>query len=162
MKWRCERETTKGFVRSVLCMSRREWWRLVRAAIDDNSTVEDFICAAVRSRLNEMETPWVYPPASVDPRPGFVYLMSADGLTKIGRSVNPERRSKSSDVRAALLFKIKTPDMVWAEAYLHDVFESFQVHGEWYSLGRRQINSVLEHHRRVVENPPFSYPGGVR
>jgi rRNA maturation endonuclease Nob1 len=138
-----ERKTTKGFLRCGLKLSRREWWRLVRAAFDAGVTVESFIADAVRGRLDEVGATWVYPPISPHPKPGYVYAMASGGLCKLGRSVNPEIRSRASDVNAALLFKMPTSDMVWAEAYLHDVYEPWHVHGEWYRLSKAQIKGVL-------------------
>jgi len=139
-----ERQTTKGFLRSNLHFSRREWWRLVRAAYDAGSTVEEFAADSIRLRLDEVGATWVYPPVSRNPKPGYVYAMASGGLCKLGRSVNPEIRSRASDVNAALLFKMPTPDMVWAEAYLHDVYEPWHVHGEWYRLSKKQIKGVLK------------------
>jgi len=148
-----ERETTKGFLRCNLKLSRREWWRLVRASYDAGVTVEDFAADAIRFQMDEAGAIWVYPPLSRSPKPGFVYAMASGGLCKLGRSINPEIRSRASDVNAALLFKMPTPDMVWAEAYLHDIYEPWHVHGEWYRLSKRQVQGVLKL-APVLANPP--------
>lgn len=148
-----ERKTTKGFARCGLRLSRREWWRLVRAAYDAGETVEEFVATSVRTRLDAIDATWVYPPVSHRPKAGYVYAMASGGLCKLGRSVNPEIRSRATDVNAALLFKMPTPDMVWAEAYLHDVYEPWHVHGEWYRLSKKQIKGVLKLAPELA-NPP--------
>lgn len=65
----------------------------------------------------------------------------ADGLHKIGLSANPEQRAKQ--VRAALLWQVRTGNMLWLERYLHVAFADCHVHGEWFSLPDDAVNMLL-------------------
>jgi len=135
--------------------SRREWWRLVHAANLAGISVEEFVCECVLDKLDKLDAPWAYPPRSKNPRSGYVYAMARRGLTKLGLSVDPEVRSRA--VGAALLFKLWTADMRWAESFLHDRFEAFQVHGEWYRLTRAHLDEILSL-AKTIEKPPAPLP----
>lgn len=82
-----------------------------------------------------------------------VYLMgrSVDGLVKIGRSDNPERRL--GEIRHAegndgieLLHVIKTCESPNLEAQMHAIFRGRWVRGEWFNLD----DSTVEQVRRIA------------
>lgn len=78
---------------------------------------------------------------------GFVYLIRAEnGLTKIGRSLDPPRRLIDLDISAVeieLLHQIQTDDMVWLEGYLHGRYDACHKRKEWFDLTTEDISELL-------------------
>ncbi len=74
----------------------------------------------------------------------FLYLMRhSNGLTKIGKSVNPRAREKTlqaEDPRLRLIFKAK--DCGHLERELHDRFSSLRKRGEWFDLSEDQVRWI--------------------
>lgn len=79
-----------------------------------------------------------------DEKPTYLYLMRhSNGLTKIGRSVNPKTREKTlqaEDPRLRLIFKAK--DCGWLEKEIHDRFADRRKRGEWFDLTEDQVRWI--------------------
>lgn len=88
----------------------------------------------------------------VDPRQQYVYLISWQGLYKIGCSVEPKQRltglnqARFPFIRpAVLLHKVKTKNMVFAEKYLHTRFDSYRIERpwrEWFNLPKDSVKWI--------------------
>ena len=69
---------------------------------------------------------------------GWVYLLHAQGTNryKIGRTANPIRRyqelKKQSPYPLTILQSFQTMNMVLDEKYLHELFNKYKAHGEWF------------------------------
>jgi hypothetical protein len=78
---------------------------------------------------------------------GYVYLASAGNLTKVGRSINPQKRVKELDspngAEIKLLHTIPTADMVYLENAIHSLYRDKQVSGEWFTLKDQDISTIL-------------------
>lgn len=77
----------------------------------------------------------------------YVYLMEdlRNGLIKIGRSQNPEKREKTLQSEAptvAMRFAIPADDSL--EAQLHEKYDEFRKRGEWFILSPGQIREILD------------------
>lgn len=81
---------------------------------------------------------------------GYVYLMRADDMCKIGCATDPLRRLR--DIQGAtpqhvtLVHTIETDNMIRLEAALHSAFEHRRIRGEWFqlTLGDVQAFSAVE------------------
>lgn len=72
----------------------------------------------------------------------FVYLMEAAGLVKIGKAHNPKKRLRqlqNCPVQVQLLHQIETDCMSWLESYLHSLYATCRVQGEWFRLSASDI-----------------------
>lgn len=80
-------------------------------------------------------------------RPGLVYLLRGGGYCKIGLSEHVEQRLEQISPKlpfpVKLIHAIKTNDMVWLESYLHSVFSSRHVNGEWFELDEEEIRWLM-------------------
>ena len=79
-----------------------------------------------------------------DEKSDYLYLMRhSNGLTKIGRSVNPRTREKTlqaEDPRLRLIFKAK--DCGYLERGLHSRFAELRKRGEWFDLTEEQVRWI--------------------
>jgi len=95
-----------------------------------NSTVEE-----VRS-INEGRSS-----SNID----YIYLMShTNGLTKIGKSVDPrarERTLQAEDPRLEMIFY--HPSWDGLERKLHSIFADLRIRGEWFKLEDRHIDWIM-------------------
>ena len=85
----------------------------------------------------------------------FLYLMRhTNGLTKIGRAVNPEAREKTLQAEDPRLEMIFSSDGIGHyERKLHQVFADFRKRGEWFDLD--------EHHVEWIKFFFTGFPGFV-
>lgn len=77
-------------------------------------------------------------------RLGYVYVVKSDrGFYKIGRTINPENRRRTFEVKLPFeveyLALIKAFDMVELEKLLHRRFSKKRVNGEWFMLDEDDI-----------------------
>lgn len=80
-------------------------------------------------------------------KPGFVYLLKSDkGHYKIGRTVNPESRSKTFGIQLPfdVTFEclIETQNMFALEAELHARFADKRTTGEWFDLTPEDVEYI--------------------
>lgn len=79
-------------------------------------------------------------------RPGFVYLIRAGDLCKIGMTISVESRlsslQSSSSLPIELLHVIETTDMDTTETALHEKFQNKRVNGEWFNLSLEDIEYI--------------------
>jgi hypothetical protein len=77
----------------------------------------------------------------------FTYLMedTRNGLIKIGKSKNPERREKTlqSEVPSVEL-RIAVPTESDFESELHREFDHFRRRGEWFALTSAEVKTLIE------------------
>lgn len=77
---------------------------------------------------------------------GYIYIVKAGELFKIGFSKTPRKRFRSfrtgSPVPLEIVFTMKTPYYKMVEKVLHDHFALKRVHGEWFALTDRDIAYV--------------------
>lgn len=91
---------------------------------------------------------------------GVYFLRSeANGLTKIGHSVEIERRVSSlrtsSSVRLSVVGRMFTKRYVEAERFCHSALRHRRVHGEWFQLTMDDVNQVM---RDWQQNDPSAAP----
>jgi hypothetical protein len=80
---------------------------------------------------------------------GYVYLAeAADGLFKIGHTANPLRRcrtvSRDGNIAVCLVHLIGTDDRLRLEKRLHARYLPVLAWGEWYRLGRADVEFLLD------------------
>ena len=75
---------------------------------------------------------------------GYLYLMRhANGLTKIGRSVQPKAREKTLQAEDPRLEMIFCVDGVgYLEGRLHEIFADLRVRGEWFRLEESHVDWI--------------------
>lgn len=81
------------------------------------------------------------------PRHGYVYIVrSENGDYKIGRTINPNSRGKTFDVKLPLRVKfellIESPDYRGLERELHQRFASKRIDGEWFKLTPEDVEQL--------------------
>jgi hypothetical protein len=77
----------------------------------------------------------------------FTYLMedTRNGLIKIGKSKNPERREKTLQSEApSVEMRIAVPTESDFESELHGEFSHLRQRGEWFKLSSMEIKTVIE------------------
>jgi hypothetical protein len=77
----------------------------------------------------------------------FTYLMedTRNGLIKIGKSKNPERREKTLQSEApSVEMRIAVPTESDFESELHRDFSHLRRRGEWFELSSMEIKTVIE------------------
>ena len=76
--------------------------------------------------------------ASLEEKAGFIYLLKAGRMFKIGRTNSLERRSRELAIqlpeKADRIHEIKTDDTIGIERYWHDRFKTKRKNGEWFEL----------------------------
>lgn len=76
---------------------------------------------------------------------GYVYLISYEKHFKIGRTKSITKRSRQVQIElpneTILIHAILTDDPVGVEAYWHKRFSDKRGNGEWFALGKSDINS---------------------
>jgi len=80
---------------------------------------------------------------------GYVYLIKGEfGRYKIGASKNPIARLKqlriSSSQDHKLIATIREEDMYLTESDIHDIFEKYRVHSEWFELDEDAFEYFLK------------------
>lgn len=82
--------------------------------------------------------PWVPAKHEIYTDMGFVYLLQrADGLIKIGRTSEPDRRFRSLGIKFGslrILRIIRCFYPIGVESSLHYEFKDFRIEGEWFDL----------------------------
>ena len=104
-------------------------------------------------------------------KPGFIYLIHAVGTDryKIGLTTrHPEARlselnSSQSPFPLELVDWFETDNVTADEGYLHDKFDSYRVHGEWFKFDKRILPIVRREYQDDVvfslpQLPPISLP----
>lgn len=75
---------------------------------------------------------------------GYIYLLNGGGYFKIGRTTDPDRRTRDLRIqlpfRASVVHTIRADDMELAELYFHTVFQRERANGEWFSLSDKQVD----------------------
>ena len=77
----------------------------------------------------------------------FTYLMedTRNGMIKIGKSKNPERREKTLQSEApSIEMRIAVPTESDFESILHDEFDHLRRRGEWFELSSLETKNVIE------------------
>ena len=84
---------------------------------------------------------------------GFVYLGIQNGVHKIGKSKDPNRRREDITLLGPgpfkLIHEIETDDMKGVEKYWHNRFEKKWIRGEWYKLNSFDVKT-FKLWRRIV------------
>jgi len=72
------------------------------------------------------------------PTPGLIYLLKCDGIYKIGRTKNLDKRLRKYVTENPHPIEIvhtrAVADYVLAEKKIHELVETLKVRGEWYKL----------------------------
>lgn len=88
------------------------------------------------------------PAQVITDHPGFVYLIYANQLYKIGYSKNPKRRISAMQSSHALpittICVIRTETMRSLESELHKRFAAKRMSGEWFHLAEDDIAYIKE------------------
>lgn len=74
----------------------------------------------------------------------YLYLIKFQNLTKIGISINPEKRLKQLNLgkEGIVLWKKQFPSILQVEKSLHNLYEDKRVSGEWYDLTEDEIEEI--------------------
>lgn len=89
---------------------------------------------------------------------GYVYLLSCDGLHKIGLSINPLQRIRAVAPRhAELVHLIACDNPQVVESVLHRRFASKHVKGEWFNLLEHDI-ALIQSCNRLTHNDDIPEP----
>ena len=83
-------------------------------------------------------------------RSGYIYFVMADnGLVKIGRTKNIERRMDeltfTSPIGMTLLSYFATTDYIKAEMRMHHKYRAKRKHGEWFALDVKDIEKIIKY-----------------
>lgn len=77
---------------------------------------------------------------------GYVYLLKSNGVFKIGKSINVDRRltqiSPIMPYPVELVHAIRTTNHTALEAQLHEMFDAKRLNGEWFELSARDIRLI--------------------
>jgi len=82
-------------------------------------------------------------------RDGYIYILKSDYGYKIGKSLNYAERLSYLDLQLPfkvekwLVMKVKAYSQ--AEKSTHELMEYTRINGEWFSLNRLEINSIIGH-----------------
>lgn len=86
---------------------------------------------------------------SIAKRSEYVYLLLSDQGTKIGRSHEPQQRSRTIGTKTPFEIKetkiFKVSDMAKVEIGLHHKYKEFRLNGEWFNLSEDQINKISKY-----------------
>lgn len=86
------------------------------------------------------------PPADEYAFDGFVYLLESGGVYKIGVTKNLNRRVKQISPKMPypvnLIHSIKTNDRYKLEGWLHNIFRSKRLEGEWFQLSETDVQII--------------------
>ncbi len=95
------------------------------------------------------------------PQRGFVYLIEGGGHYKIGKAIDPRKRSEQLTIQLPypvnLLHVVESDDYSRLERKLHQRFAPQRENGEWFDLEDSDVEHILAM-RRVL----FHEAGGVR
>lgn len=77
---------------------------------------------------------------------GFVYALECAGRVKIGRAANVTARMRTLNLpfEAVLLKSVEVQDRYWAEKYLHRLFKTRRVRGEWFDFSDTSLDQLFE------------------
>lgn len=84
----------------------------------------------------------------------YVYLLSSNGNTKIGRTKNPKERKKSiskmsgSAIDNFEYFEVEKSSKV--ESYLHKKYKNYRVNGEWFLIDTKQYADIKDYLGNIV------------
>lgn len=86
---------------------------------------------------------------STSKSPGYVYLIqSSDGYWKIGRTIDPDDRMRTFNVKLPFGVEYKhlipCDDYYAAEKLLHDRYDHRRVNGEWFSLTESDVREIYQ------------------
>jgi hypothetical protein len=105
--------------------------------------------------------------------PGYVYFARLHApvdccagaiVVKVGKSGNPTERLKDFvgyPWRVELIHVIQTDDMGWLEPYLHRVFASWRMEGEWFQLPAGLVDFYRMQQRMDRPVEPSLFPAEV-
>ena len=103
-------------------------------------------------------------------QPGYIYLMRFDENTdplmcayKIGKSINPDTRNAQIGIvmpyDLTITHIVPTSDMTWAEDYIHWVFYTWHLRGEWFGgINQEQLDwfcSLTQIEQGSMIDPPW-------
>lgn len=98
----------------------------------------------------------------------FLYLMEADGTTKIGISGNPQNRllqlQTGNPTPIALRYTIPLPTLDIArklETYLHKKYDHTRTHGEWFDVAPDTIYAEIQLTASILGSVASSMPTNV-
>lgn len=91
---------------------------------------------------------------------GFVYVIAAGGLHKIGFSADPLRRlaQVAREPSARVVHHIETAAPRRVERRLHDLFDHLRERGEWFRLSEEDVATVRRLYPSRGELPPPCVP----
>lgn len=88
-------------------------------------------------------------PSSDKPKQGRVYLLESGGIFKIGITTHtvPKRaaeirRDMGLPETPSVVCAIETDDILQTEAFLHSLFATKRLHGEWFLLDPRDVEYI--------------------
>jgi hypothetical protein len=109
-----------------------------RTRIQSAKVAKERIVAMQKQDLQPINAPVQY-------QKNILYLMRhTNGLTKIGRSKNPQKREKTlqaEDPRLEMIFHCEANESV--EKRLHKIFDSVRVRGEWFNLLPHHVEWIV-------------------
>jgi hypothetical protein len=109
-----------------------------RTRMQAAKVAKERVLAMQKQELQPINTPVQY-------QQTFLYLMRhTNGLTKIGRSKNPQKREKTlqaEDPRLEMIFQCEANEFV--ERRLHKIFDSVRVRGEWFNLLPHHVEWIV-------------------
>ena len=88
---------------------------------------------------------------------GFVYAITHNGLTKIGRAKDPEKRTRAVISQAGLniqdceITKIETGDYYKCETNTHKSFKKSRTIGEWFSISHATAVSEINKNKTALQ-----------
>lgn len=80
-------------------------------------------------------------------RQQYVYVLYSPALRryKIGRTVNPKQRFRTISLfeQPTVCGVFPCGDSVTVERWLHERFNHFRVHGEWFDLSAAKVSELM-------------------
>lgn len=80
---------------------------------------------------------------------GYLYAFGCEGHIKLGKSQNPERRLEQLSTAAPqpitklLIRRVPACSLAYTEAWLHQRFADYRVHGEWFSVSEQEVRAAM-------------------
>jgi hypothetical protein len=84
-----------------------------------------------------------------DSKRGYVYIIKANGLYKIGVTTHPKKRLRgymvSLPCEVSLVLCVEVDDYCKMEWYLQNTFQNKRVKGEWFELNEGDLNRIASY-----------------
>jgi hypothetical protein len=120
-----------------------------RLAAEKGVTVSKYLSAVYQDHIDKrrpsVARPTIEECLALPKRRKAIYLIKLHGVTKIGKSVNPELRVKNMQLPG----KPEWVHIHWVddadklEKELHQFFATSRRHGEWFALSDAQVSHAL-------------------